>query len=309
MRVPLVCVAGVLTGLTGCSDQPAPTPKPAASTQAAPTPAPAKKSVDVTTLPGSAASGQGEEVADGIVVWNLQDGDGAQLPVTPTSATFRIRGWSSDGTQWFGEGDTWDTLTLPSTDAAAFPGWGQAVADMRTGDIRKVWISGVGQDANNWPVSATDGSLPDLTLDIELLELSEDADVAGYPGAPLGDSVAQGSANGLRWYDLTQADGQPATAGEEVLMTCTVWTLDGTTWQTTGTSPVQVTIDESMMPGLRAGLTGMTPGSTRKLIVPPSLGAGFMPMSELDPGATLVMDVTFVERPTPTASVQPSTGP
>ncbi|MCH2142792.1 MAG: FKBP-type peptidyl-prolyl cis-trans isomerase [Phycisphaerales bacterium] len=307
MRHALIYVAALTAGLTGCSEKPAATTAPAKTAEAAP--APVKKKVDVSTLPGAPASGQGQELATGVLAWNLKAGDGAQLPVTPTSATFQIRGWTSDGTQWFGQGDAWDELTLPSTDTAAFPGWGHAVSDMRTGEMRKIWISGTDQDAGNWPVQAADGTLPDLILDIELVELSDEATTTDYPGAPVGNTVAQGSANGLRWYDLTTIDGQAATAGEDVLMTCTVWSLDGTTWQTTGTSPVQVTLDESIMPGLRAGLTGMTPGSTRKLIVPPSLGAGFMPMSELDPGATLVMDVTFVERPTTTVSAEPATSP
>ncbi len=307
---PIACLALTIPVILTACNESTPAPNPAAQATKTTTPPapkkPTKPTVTASTLPGTAASGDGHELAPGMLAWDLAHGQGAQLPITDATATFKMRAWTSNGTQWFGQADEWDELVLPTGDAGAFPGWADAVADMRSGDVRKVWISAEGRDASTWPAPADSSGLPDLIMDIELIDIAKKNNPDTYPGVPLGTTAAQGHSNGLRWYDLTTGDGQVAASGDDILMMCDIWKFDGTPWQTTGGSPVLVTIDKSLMPGLREGLLGMTPGSTRKLIVPPALGAGFMPLSDLAPGETLVMDVTFVERPTTTATAEPA---
>ena len=65
--------------------------------------------------------------------------------------------------------------------------------------------------------------------------------------------------------------------------------------------PVAVTIDEALMPAIAEGLIGMKPGSTRKLIIPPTLGAGFDPLGALPPGTMLILDVEYVKPATASA--------
>ena len=60
----------------------------------------------------------------------------------------------------------------------------------------------------------------------------------------------------------------------------------------------------TVMPALAEGLVGMTPGSTRKLIVPPTLGAGFNPLGNLPAGSMLILDIEYVGPTESTASAE-----
>lgn len=267
--------------------------KPAPPAETTKTVEPAKPTVDVATLPGAdvPVDATGTEYSDGVRSWMIVAGSGEMIPTKPTTATVRLRGWTVNGEQFFGDPESWDELVLPTGDAAAFGGWASALTDMKIGEVRKVWIASEGRDT--WPLAGANPQ--DLVLDIELVSIGEELSIPDVvPGAAIGDASRHGSSSGLRWYDLTAGQGKPLRSGDTATVTAVAWLEDGSLWQDSGRMPFVLTLDETAMPALREGLMGMTPGSTRKLIVPPMLGGGFDPMGDLPPGTTLIMDVQYV---------------
>ncbi len=252
--------------------------------------APAKPAMNPATLPGDAVTGDGKELGEGIRAWTLTAGSGAMLSPTANMATFKIRGWSGNGTQFFGQEMEADELILPCDDATAFPGWSTAISDMRIGERRKVWFSGT--DQTRWPV--TGDPTPDLVMDIELVEFDDTTTSDALPGVAVGDAARQGDSSGLRWYDIVSTQGVPLAEGDRAKIAAMCWLADGTPVAQSGTAPVVVQLDSALMPALTAGLSGMQPGSVRKLIVPPSLGVGFNPLGGAPAGTTLVIDVHYL---------------
>ena len=58
-------------------------------------------------------------------------------------------------------------------------------------------------------------------------------------------------------------------------------------------------------PGIAQGLTGLSQGGTRKLVVPASIGMGFDPQSPFPTGSTVILDVEVVSvTPTATSTAQ-----
>jgi len=290
LTIPILLTA--CGGDTPAAKTPVKTPEVAA--------APAKPALDPTTLPGMAVTGDGTTYGDGVVGWTLTAGTGGPIAPDAEAATMRLRGWSTDGKQFFGDDLTWDELVLPTTDAGAFSGWATALTDMQIGEVRKVWIAADGREV--WPIQGSQ----DAVLEIELLASAAPTSVE-LPGAAVGDASRRGSSSGLRWYDLASTSGAPLKAGDAATVSMVIWLEDGTRWRDTGTAPVMVTIDDTLMPAVREGLVGMTPGSSRKLIVPPNLGAGFDPMGELPAGSTLIVDVNYVGDVTGDASASATT--
>jgi peptidylprolyl isomerase len=248
-------------------------------------------------LPGVPVTDEGKDIGQDILAWTLVPGTGDMLPVEPTMATMRINAWSMNGTRYFGDPDGPDELVLPTDDASAFSGWSTALSDMKVGETRKVWIGAA--DRTRWPLES--GTPQDLVMDIELVSFGDEPPLPDpLPGAPLAGAARNGSSSGLRWYDIGAGSGPPLAAGDTATIRCTGWLADGSPWHTT--DAVTVTIDASLMPALAEGLIGMTPGSTRKLVVPPTLGVGFDPLGSLPPGSTILLDVEYIGSDGATAS-------
>ncbi len=264
--------------------------------------APAKRVINAATLPGASATGDGTDLGDNVLAWTLTEGTGEMLPIEPTTATMNISAWSMNGTQFFGGADGPDELDLPTGNDAAFSGWSTAVGDMKVGESRKVWISA--KDRGRWPLS---GPPQDVVMDIELVSIGDEpAMPSPLPGKPIADAARNGSSSGLRWYDLTAGNGAPLAVGDTGTIQVTGWYADGTPWHASGALPVSITLNDSLMPALSEGLFGMTPGSARKLIVPPTLGAGFNPLGDVPPGSTLIIDVEYIGPTEVTASADNS---
>lgn len=300
LRMPRTATAMLITiALLGaCDSGSQEAAKPAAAETVKETPPPAKPAITAAMLPGGPVTGDGTELGSGILAWTITDGTGGMLPVEPSTATMNISAWSMNGTQYFGGPDGPDELVLPTGDSAAFDGWSTAVSDMKIGETRKVWISAADRAA--WPLRDADPQ--DLVMEIELVSFGDEAVMpALIPGTPVGDAVRNGSSSGLRWYDMASGTGAPLAHGDTATIRCDGWLPDGSPWQATGTMPVAVTIDEALMPAIAEGLIGMKPGSTRKLIIPPTLGAGFDPLGALPPGTMLILDVEYVKPATASA--------
>jgi FKBP-type peptidyl-prolyl cis-trans isomerase len=263
---------------------------------------PAKLTINAATLPGAPATGEGTDLGNNVLAWTLAQGTGEMLPIEPTTATMNISAWSMSGKQFFGGVDGPDELVLPTSDDAAFSGWSTAISDMKVGEIRKVWISK--KDRSRWPLS---DSPQDVVMDIELVSIGDEpAMPSPLPGMPIAQAARNGSSSGLRWYDVTAGNGAALALGDTATIRVAGWYADGTPWHATGAMPVSITLDDSLMPALSEGLFGMKPGSERKLIVPPTLGAGYNPLGTVPPGSTLIIDIEYIGPTEATASADNS---
>lgn len=284
--------------LTACEQDTATPPAPETTKVAEP----AKTVINAATLPGAPATGEGTDLGNNVLAWTITPGTGEILPIEPTTATMNISAWSMNGEQFFGGVDGPDELVLPTGDGAAFSGWSTAISDMKVGETRKVWISA--KDRSRWPLS---GPPQDVVMDIELVSIGDEPTMPNpLPGAPIADAARNGSSSGLRWYDVTAGNGSPLALGDTATIRVTGWQADGTPWHATGAMPVSITLNDSLMPALSEGLLGMTPGSARKLIVPPTLGAGFSPLGDVPPGSTLIIDIEYIGPTEATASADNS---
>lgn len=105
--------------------------------------------------------------------------------------------------------------------------------------------------------------------------------------------------SGLQYQDILVCSGPEAAYGDAVAVHYTGWLEDGTKFDSSldrGT-PFEFTVGTGMViPGWDEGVTGMTLGGKRKLIIPPDLaygssGAGGV----IPPDATLIFEVELVE--------------
>jgi FKBP-type peptidyl-prolyl cis-trans isomerase len=106
--------------------------------------------------------------------------------------------------------------------------------------------------------------------------------------------VAERTASGLEYIDVTPGEGAPAGLGRPVRVVYRIWLLDGTLADgTAGGAPAGfVPGEETVIPALEEGVQGMRPGGTRRLIVPSDLAYG--PKGDgkrIPPYATLIVDL------------------
>jgi len=103
------------------------------------------------------------------------------------------------------------------------------------------------------------------------------------------------TASGLYYQDLTVGTGDPAAAGDTVVVTFAGYLTNGNRFDT-GTFAFELDANPlQVIPGFDEGVTGMRVDGIRKLVVPPDLaygssgaGGGLIP-----PNATLVFDIAL----------------
>lgn len=109
--------------------------------------------------------------------------------------------------------------------------------------------------------------------------------------------TAEGMINtpsGLKYIILKKGEGEPAKAGQEVLIFETTSYLDGTVLYSNenSTNPVKVLIGgQQATEGVDEGLRGMKVGEIRKLIVPPYLAKRKSYPDNLSPDSTLSIKI------------------
>jgi len=115
------------------------------------------------------------------------------------------------------------------------------------------------------------------------------------PPAVEGDTVTTES--GLRYIEIEEGEGTPATPGHEVRVAYTLWLADGTGidegtihWFVLGSSTPR------LIAGFTEGIVGMREGGRRRLLVPSELGYGAQGSGAVPPDASLIFDVELLER-------------
>ena len=106
--------------------------------------------------------------------------------------------------------------------------------------------------------------------------------------------------NGLKYADLLVCQGQAAKTGDSVSMHYTGWLSNGTEFDSSlkNGQPLKVVLGAGgVIKGWELGIPGMTVGSKRRLIIPPSLGYGARANGPIPANSTLVFDVQLVSIP------------
>src|SRR5690606_31629435 len=121
------------------------------------------------------------------------------------------------------------------------------------------------------------GNIPDnatLIVQVQLLELLPQGP-ADPPEVAEGDLTETES--GLRYYDVREGDGDEPQTGRTVLVHYTGWLEDGTRFDSSYNrgEPLPFVLGAgNVIPGWEEGITGMSVGGQRLLVIPPELAYG-----------------------------------
>lgn len=116
---------------------------------------------------------------------------------------------------------------------------------------------------------------------------------------PSADAPATTTPSGLQYRDLEVGDGQPAAAGETVVVHYTGWLEDGTKFDSSldRGEPFQFVVGRGdVIPGWDEGVGSMRVGGKRELTIPARLAYGDQGVpGVIPPGATLIFEVELLE--------------
>ena len=94
-----------------------------------------------------------------------------------------------------------------------------------------------------------------------------------------------------------EGTGDPAAAGQTLVVNYTGWLEDGTQFDSSvGGSPFTLSLGAgNVIAGWDEGLVGMKVGGKRQLVIPAALGYGDSGSGIIPGGATLIFEVELVE--------------
>lgn len=295
-KLALVC--GLLTLHTGWR---CPASPPSSSDATPPTTQPtdrpepaAQPRQSATTQPTPTLENKQVTIASGLRYVDLKVGHG--VAATPRSIV-KVRYWN-----WLESGQLIDSTEMQGGPATfqldrmkpGWSGWAEGVSTMKVGGKRQLIIPpdlaygerGTGQI----PPQAT------LVFEVELLECVTPSPKPPLPNLADFDFVTTDS--GLKYHDLKLGRGNAVTEGGWVRFRYQAWDQDGHWWRGTleGDQPVRSAVpNPRFVKGWSEGVLGMKRGGKRLMIIPPKLAFGNRPVTGLEPGATLVMEVELVD--------------
>ena len=230
----------------------------------------------------------------------VEAGSGAQ-PRPGDIVSVHYTGTLEDGTVFDSSIEGGQPYTFVLGQGQVIAGWDQGIAMMREGGKATLIIPpelAYGESGRDQiPPNAT------LTFDVELVEVMpapEPSDVA--------EEDYETSESGLKYFDLEPGTGDPPAAGDSVTLHFHGWLEDGTSLGGTQDGPpVSFQIGgNQVFPGLEEGVSTMSIGGKRQLLIPPDLAFGEAGSAAIPPNSTLILEVDLLNIvPAPEPAVFP----
>ncbi|GAB5521501.1 MAG: hypothetical protein RhofKO_37520 [Rhodothermales bacterium] len=104
--------------------------------------------------------------------------------------------------------------------------------------------------------------------------------------------------SGLKFVDFAEGEGEPAGAGDTVIVLYNGWLTNGVLFDSslfTG-QPIVFELGRGVViPGWDEGLAGMRKNGTRQLVIPSELAYGASGTGSIPPNATLIFEVAMAD--------------
>jgi FKBP-type peptidyl-prolyl cis-trans isomerase len=227
-----------------------------------------------------------------------QEGDGPS-PETGDIVAVHYTGKLEDGTEFDSSLDDGQPLYFILGKSLVIAGWDEGIALLQEGAKATLTLP---PDLAYGETGAGDIP-PDSTLifDVELVSVHRAT-------GDLPEEVAEGNHTttdtGLMYYDFEVGQGSMPGANQSVLALYTLWLDDGTvvasSWGVTSLNDLYFMMSfsvtgEQMPTGLSEGLTTMSVGGRRQLVIPPELAYGEEGSGDLiPPNSTLIIEIELL---------------
>ncbi|MEZ4515653.1 MAG: FKBP-type peptidyl-prolyl cis-trans isomerase [Chloroflexota bacterium] len=233
------------------------------------------------------------ETASGLRIYETAEGTGRAVQEGDI-VTMHILGTLDDGSLIADTYSDGEPIVATATEDDLFAGWLEGLLTMKEGGKVRLVIPpdlAFGEEGISGviPANAT------ITLDVEVISAVE----APVPTA-LDEADFTTTDSGLKYYDITEGDGDVPETGQDVVVEYTAWVQDGMGYIASSTAqgePLTFTLgsEQGVFPGWDEGVSTMKVGGKRQLIIPPELALGETGGGRIPPNATLVMEVELVD--------------
>lgn len=310
--LPLL-LALLVSACGGSRQEPTPTPLPPTQAELAAmnTPTPATQTTSAASTTDQTAeqasetqalsesteenTEEGMTTASGLQYIETLAGTGPK-PQVGEVVTVHYTGRLDNGTIFDSSHNYGEPIRFPLGVGFVIPGWDEGIALMSKGGKATLVIP---SDLAYGPQGYGEVIPPDatLTFEVELVDITP-----GSPDAPTEVDEAQytTTAQGLKYVDLVVGDGPAVTNGQLVVVHYTGWLADGSKFDSSLDRGDPITFNVGMgqvIAGWDLGVRGMTVGSTRQLVIPPTLGYGEQGAGNgiIPPNATLIFEIELLE--------------
>jgi len=240
------------------------------------------------------------ETDTGLQYYDLVEGDGAS-PEDGSIVEMNYAMWIEDAAS--GELIVIDDsfafekpLTFIMGSQQVFPGWEEGALDMKQGGSRMLIIPPELAFGEEGIPNAGIGPDTSVTMEIELLDIQETPTLE-----VLSDDEFETSDSGLKIAVLAEGTGEEeAEFGDTITVDFTIWVADSEryfTGSSTAGQPFTYPIGSgAVFPGWDEGVTGMTVGEKRQLLIPSELGLGTEGIGDIvPPNSDLLMEVELLD--------------
>ncbi|NOX57684.1 MAG: hypothetical protein GXP29_02345 [Planctomycetes bacterium] len=239
----------------------------------------------------------------GLKYWVVKEGTG-DTPGPKGRVKMHASGWLKESGRLVGttrEG----TEPLRNNVSGFFPGWSEAAADMKTGEIRHLEIP----SDLAYGEKGTRGVPPnsELIMDVEMVEVLPEIKQTSTNG--IAEVTLE---SGTKYWDLKVGDGEEVKSDSNCVANYTGWLLDGTMFDSSFErgKPHTFSMVRGVIEGWKEGLIGMKAGGKRRLQIPPEKAYGSRPRGRLIPAnSVLVFEVEMLEVTPPPPALKSKSSP
>ncbi len=281
--VPASIIAIAL--LAGCGSD-----SPSASSSTVASDAATKPSVEIPA-----------ELPAELVITDLVVGDGPAAKVGDTVEVNYVGVRSADGAEFDNSYDRGSTFPVTLGANTVIQGWEQGLVGIQAGGRRQLDIPAELAYGDSPPGGDVIQAGDALTFVVDAVSVTAGIDVPAADPAdkPVVEITPTSGTTDLQITDLVDGDGETAAAGQTVYIQVTAYRGDtaaelNSTWD--AGDAAKYVLDDTTLPGLVKGITGMKVGGRRLLVLPPAeaFGDAGNPSIGLDAGVDLILVVDLV---------------